>query len=549
MGRRGHAYPQAAPTAADLIDGALVAAPPTLAATDGLRLARHRHAEALAVGARGWVLRDDLVRATALGVGSLPIAQLARRLPVVAPRESEVRVRRHLTAGAPAVVVGEGRSAQGVVRRAPPPVTLFMQGRFERWLDAGSREVLATAGRLAAAHGARAFVVGGLVRDALLERPPARHDLDVVVEGDALAVARALADTAAGTLVEHERFLTASVTLADRRRVDLVTARSERYERPGALPHVLPALIAQDLKRRDFTVNALAIELSSGAFGLLDPLGGGADVARRRLRILHPLSFVEDPTRIFRAARYAARLGFALDAWSARGQALALSLAPYLALSPARIVAELERILADAEPAAALTLLARAGAFRLLEPRYRTTRAGLARLPAVPSTLAWLRARGVPAPPLELLATALAADQPAGVAATALRGLGLSGAPLERVRQTLAGAEALASGLQAARPSDAARALRGASPTALAWSHLTGDAAARERLDRLSAVVQAGRPALGGGDAIALGVAPGPDVATVLAAVRDGRLEGEIRDRQGEIDYVKAWVQHRKKEG
>ena len=410
-------------------------------------------------------------------------------------------------------------------------------------------EVLATAGRLAAAHGARAFVVGGLVRDALLERPPARHDLDVVVEGDALAVARALADTAAGTLVEHERFLTASVSLADRRRVDLVTARSERYERPGALPHVLPALIAQDLKRRDFTVNALAVELGSGAFGLLDPLGGGADVARRRLRILHPLSFVEDPTRIFRAARYAARLGFALDAWSARAQALALSLAPYLALSPARIVAELERILADAEPAAALTLLARAGAFRLLEPRYRTTRAGLARLQAVPSTLAWMRARGVPAPPLELLATALAADQPAGVAAGALRGLGLSGAPLERVRQTLAGAEALASGLQAARPSDAARALRGASPTALAWSHLTGDAAARERLDRLSAAVQAGRPALGGSDAIALGVAPGPDVAAVLAAVRDGRLEGEIRDRQGEIDYVKAWVQNRKKEG
>jgi tRNA nucleotidyltransferase (CCA-adding enzyme) len=549
MARRGHAYPQATPTAADLIDGALVTAPPTLTATDGLRLARHRHAEALAVGARGWVLRDDLVRATALGVGSLAIAELARRLPVAAPRESEVRVRRHLTSGAPAVVVGEGRSTLGVVRRAPPPVALFMQGRFERWLDTGSREVLATAGRLAAAHGARAFVVGGLVRDALLERPPARYDLDVVVEGDALAVARALADAASGTLVEHERFLTASVTLADRRRVDLVTARSERYERPGALPHVLPALIAQDLKRRDFTVNTLAVELASGGFGLLDPLGGGTDVARRRLRILHPLSFVEDPTRIFRAARYAARLGFALDAWSARCQALALSLAPYPALSPARIVAELERILADAEPAAALTLLARAGAFRLLDPRYRTTRAGLARLQAVPPTLAWIRARGVPAPAVELLTVALAADQPAEVVAAALRGLGLSGAPLERVRQTLAGAAALATGLRAARPSEAARALRAASPTALAWRHLTADVAASERLDRLAAAVQAQRPALGGGDAIALGVPPGPDVAAVLAALRDGRLEGEIGDRQGEIDYVKAWVRNRKKEG
>jgi len=549
MARRGHAYPQATPTAADLIDGALVSAPATLSATDGLRLARHRHAEVLAVGARGWVLRDDLVRAAALGIGTLALGELARRLPVLAPRESEVRVRRHLAGGAPAVVVGERRSTLGVVRRAPPPVTLFLKSRFERGLEAASRDLLATAGRLAAAHGARAFVVGGLVRDAVLERSSAVHDLDVVVEGDALAVARALADAVGGVLVEHERFLTASVTLPDRRRVDLVTARSERYERPGALPHVLPALIAQDLRRRDFTVNTLAVELASGGFGLLDPLGGGADIVRRRLRILHPLSFVEDPTRIFRAARYAARLGFALDPWTARCQTLALTLAPYPALSPARIVAELERILADADPATALAALARAGAFRLLAPRFRPTRADLTRLRAVPETLAWTRARAVPAPPLELLATALAADQTAEIGAATLRGLGLSGAPLERVRQTLAGGDALAGSLGMVRRSDAARALRAASPTALAWLHLTGDAATRERLDGLSAAMHAERPVLGGGEVIALGVPPGPEVATVLAGVRDARLEGEIRDRHGEIDYVNAWVQTRKREG
>ena len=312
---------------------------------------------------------------------------------------------------------------------------------------------------------------------------------------------------------------------------------------------MLPALIAQDLKRRDFTVNTLAVELASGGFGLLDPLGGGADLARRKLRILHPLSFVEDPTRIFRAARYAARLGFALDPWSARCQALALALTPYPALSPARIVAELERILADAEPALALTGLARAGAFRLLAARFRTTRAGLARLRMVPETLAWMHARAIPAPPLELLAAALAADQTAEIAAATLRGLGLSGAPLERVRQTLTGAEALRSSLQTARRSDAARALRAASPTAQAWLHLGGDPATRERLDGLATAMHAERPTLGGGDAIALGVPPGPEVAAVLAGVRDGRLEGEIRDRQGEIDYVKAWVQNRKKEG
>ena len=549
MARRGHAYPQVTPTAGDLIDGAVVSAPATLTAGDGLRLARSRRAEALAVGARGFTLRDDLARASALGVEALAVGDLARRLPVVAASESEVRVRRLLAEGAAAVVVGERRSTPGLVRRTPPPITLSVQGRFEGWLDAASRELLAAAGRLAAAHGARAFVVGGLVRDALLERPPASHDLDVVVEGDALAVARALADAFGGSLVEHERFLTASVTLPDRRRVDLVTARSERYERPGALPHVLPALIAQDLRRRDFTVNALAVEIGSGGFGLLDPLGGSADIRRRRLRILHPLSFVEDPTRIFRAARYAARLGFALDAWTARCQALALSLAPYPALSPARIVAELERIIADAEPAAALTGLARARAFRLLDPRHRLTRRGLAQLQAVADTLAWAREHAEPAPPLELLAVALAVDQSHDVATGALRALGLSGAPLERVRATLAGADALAAGLQAARRSEAARALRAASPTAVAWSHLTAEPAGRARLDELLAATRAGRPALGGGDVIALGVAPGPEVAAVLAALRDARLEGEIRDRPGEIDYVRTWLPNRKKEG
>src|SRR5207249_3847867 len=110
---------------------------------------------------------------------------------------------------------------------------------------------------------------------------------------------------------------------------------------PGALPRVLPAAIADDLRRRDFTVNAMAIELASGEFGLIDPLGGRVDLARRRLRTLHPLSYVEDPTRIFRAARYAARLGLSPDRATARAASLALRLAPYPALAGQRSAARL----------------------------------------------------------------------------------------------------------------------------------------------------------------------------------------------------------------
>jgi tRNA nucleotidyltransferase (CCA-adding enzyme) len=458
-------------------------------------------------------------------------------------------VRRQLAGGAPAVVVARGRTALGVVRRAPTPATLSMQARFERWLDPERRMLLATVGRLAGDVGARAFAVGGLVRDAWLERSGGGHDLDVVVEGDAGLVARALAAGLGGTLVEHERFLTASVELPSGRRIDVATARSERYAQPGALPHVLPAAIAADLRRRDFTVNAMAVELGSGTFGLLDPLGGAADLAGRRLRILHPLSFVEDPTRIFRAARYAARLSFGLDPWSARCRALALELAPYAALSPARIATELERVMADVAAGPALAALARAGAFRLLTPRQRATRATVARLAALPATLEWARARRLGAAPLELLAVVLAADQPESVGAATLRGLGLTGSPLGRVQQALATAPALRGRLaRAERPSALASVLRDAGPTTAAWLHLSGDDATRARLGRADAGT-AERTGLDGEAVLGLGVTRGPDVATVLGALRDARLDGEIRDRQGEIDYVRAWLANRTKEG
>jgi tRNA nucleotidyltransferase (CCA-adding enzyme) len=529
--------------AADLVDGAVVPAPAAIEAADALRLARRRGVAVVGCGG-AWVLREDLARAATLGLGALPARALARPLPEVGPREAELDVRRRLADGAPAVIVRDRRGPIGVVGRVPPPRRVSMQARFGRWLDADTRGLMATAGRLAEARGGGAFVVGGLVRDAWLGREPARRDLDLVVDGDGLAVARALADALGGTLVEHERFLTASVTLADGRRVDVATSRAERYEAPGALPHVMPAGIGQDLARRDFSANAMAVELASGGFDLLDPLGGTSDLARRRLRVLHPLSFVEDPTRIFRGARYAARLGLRPDAWTVRCRALALELAPYPALSGQRVATEVERILGDAEPAIALTSLARAGAFRLLHRRWHPGRAALARLTALPATLGW--ARPLRAAPLEVTAVALAADQPAGVADAVLTGLGLTGAPLGRAREALERAPALLASLRAGDPASAlARTLRGVSPTTLGWLHLVGDEAVRERLAWFAGEGRAVEPALGGDAVVGLGVPRGPEVAAVLGALRDARLDGQLRERAEEEAYVRAWIQHR----
>jgi tRNA nucleotidyltransferase (CCA-adding enzyme) len=538
MARRAHAYPQLTLTAVDLVDATVVSAPRAIGVADALRLAQRRHARVLACGARSHVLVEDLARAVTLGLGGLAATGLARPLPVVAPGTPEITVRRALADGAAAVVVAG--HTPGVVSRRPAVRTRSLAGRVASGLPPAARDALDQVAALAAAHGARAFLAGGVVRDLWRGETGGARDLDVVIEGDGPGVARALADALGGSLLEHDRFLTASVESERVGRIDVVTARTERYERPGALPRVLPASIDQDLRRRDFGVNAMAVELASGAFGLLDPLGGVADLERRRLRILHPLSFVEDPTRMLRAARYAARLGLRADPWTRRCLAFALKLAPYPALSAARIAGELERLLAEPSASAALAVAVRAGVFKFADARWRATRATLDAVGALDATVRWAAAHRVAAP-LTVAAIVLALEQPPDVATTLVPRLGLSGEPLLHVQRALAGAPRVADRVRrAARASETAAALRGEDGATLVVLRLAGDAATRERVDWFVREGRAVGSALHGDEVIGLGVPRGPAVSNVLRALRDARLDGRIVDREAEIRYVRA---------
>jgi tRNA nucleotidyltransferase (CCA-adding enzyme) len=157
-----------------------------------------------------------------------------------------------------------------------------------------------------------AYLVGGSVRDLLLERPAAGH-LDLAIEGDARSVARALAERLGGEGREHERFGTAVVEV-EGFEYDMATTRRESYEEPGALPRVEAASLADDLVRRDFAVNAMAIGLKGDDLGhLYDPHGGLPDIEAGRLRVLHERSFIDDPTRLLRGVRFEARLDFGLE--------------------------------------------------------------------------------------------------------------------------------------------------------------------------------------------------------------------------------------------
>ena len=456
-------------------------------------------------------------------------------------------MRRDLMAGAPLVIIRRGGRAIGAVQPsaafdlAAEPVSV----RVAASLGPELTEMLATVGDVAAARGARAFVVGGLVRDAWLGRTATR-DLDVVIDGDGLAVARELAARRGSRLVEHAAFLTASIAPGAASdpvgRIDVATARVERYEARGALPRVTSAHITDDLRRRDFTVNAMALELGENGLRLLDPLGGRADLAAGLLRILHPLSFVEDPTRMFRAARYAARLGMRMDAWTLKAQRLALSLVPYPRLSGQRLLAELERIVSEPTAAPALGRLGATGVLRLVDPRYRFTRATARRLLAISATLTWCAQHAVDVRPVELVVVALLADQPSAVMAAACRRLALSGEPLARISAALAIDVGALAPLTAEAPSVRAAWLSSRSGLELAWSRLIGDDTVRTASEWYVGEARHVAASLRGDDVIALGVPRGPAVARTLARLRQARLDGIVQDAEGERAYVQAMV-------
>jgi tRNA nucleotidyltransferase (CCA-adding enzyme) len=332
------------------------------------------------------------------------------------------------------------------------------------------------------------YLVGGAVRDLLLDR--GRADIDIVVEGDAAALAARLG----AEVVAHERFGTAKARL-DGHEVDIATARSESYPHPGALPLVEPAAtIEEDLARRDFTINAMAIPLD-GETRLIDPYGGQADLARKQLRVLHPDSFVDDPTRAIRAARYAARFDFSLESETEP----LLRRADLDTVSVDRREAELLRLASEPSAPNAYLLLDRWGLIELREGGVSLARrvGELLELP-----LWQLRAER---------------NRAVHVAAT--------GEP---------GGEVELATADPARPSEAVALMTayGAVEMVLARAH--GAEWLDDYLEKWSQV----KLEIDGNDLIAAGVTEGKAVGRGLAEAKRRKLDGEIAGREEELDVA-----------
>jgi tRNA nucleotidyltransferase (CCA-adding enzyme) len=391
----------------------------------------------------------------------------------------------------------------------PPPRDLI--AALER-LPAG-RELI---DRIADREGV--FLVGGGVRDLLLGLRPA--ELDVVVESDAISVAKQLG----GLVLAHDRFGTCKVRL-DGHTYDIATARTEIYQRPGALPDVTPAPLAEDLKRRDFTVNAIAMALGGERKGTLEEVPGALhDLDTRTLRVLHDRSFVDDPTRLLRLARYAGRLGFTVDPHTRALVAAAVSTGALATISGPRLGAELRLLTRERDPLEAFASLRSLDLDRAIHPRF-----GL-RDPAVKVALRLLPQDGRP----DLLVLAAAAEEvPGQELSELLDRLAFEAADRERVVRAAVKAKALSHALQRAQtPSEVAAAASGASPelVALAGGHGGTDAAAAW-LDRLRHV----RLEIDGQDLLAAGVPHGPLVGRALRAALDAKIDGRVSGREAEL--------------
>jgi tRNA nucleotidyltransferase (CCA-adding enzyme) len=370
-----------------------------------------------------------------------------------------------------------------------------------------------------------AYLVGGAVRD--LVRGASAVDLDVAVEGDARSAGRALAERLKGTAREHERFGTATVR-ADDLAFDLATTRRETYERPGALPQVEPAPLEQDLARRDFAFNAMAIGLTGDDLGhLYDPHGGLADIEAGSVRVLHDGSFLDDPTRLLRALRYEARLGFAMHPDTERLARLAAEEDALETVSGPRVRDELLDLLAEAQAAAAVARMAELGIDRALHP------ALVADAALVASTSLGAVALGADR---SLAALAALCSESPGVLVAWLAALHLTAGQREAVVRAARRASGIAERLHSREhtPSELAAVLGGEPPEALALALALG--APSEPILRWAEELQGVRLEISGQDLIAAGVPEGPALGRALEKTLARKLDGLLAGREEELE-------------
>lgn len=506
----------------------------------------------------GMIARSDVDKAQAHDLGHAPVhAYMSRPVVSVSPNTPLPVVQRILAERdiGRVPVLKEGRLV-GIVSRTdvlralhgsvpmPPPPAEFSPPQLLR-LKPFLLDLLRVCGAVGREEGVEVYAVGGFVRDLLLGVP--NLDVDLVVEGDGIAYARVLAGQLAGRTRAHEKFGTAVVILPDGFRIDVATARTETYTRPAALPVVQGSTLKQDLFRRDFSINAMALRLHPEHFGqLVDYFGSFRDLQNGVVRVLHNLSFVEDPTRIFRAIKFEQRYHFRMEPGTEHLLRSALSQELLRRVSPERIRDEVVQILSEDRPIPAIRRMGQLRILRLLHPNLTADSRTLRILEQVEETLDRYKdlvRREGGEPWLVYLSGLLAGLPPEEVEEVARR-YRISAAQERKLRLEPRGVARRIKQLSR-RELAASRIHRCLSPLSLeAVLYLfarTRSATVRRHIDRYLRELRHARPLVRGRDLKAWGYPPGPRYGEILQALFDAQLDGEIGDRE----EARRWVAER----
>jgi tRNA nucleotidyltransferase (CCA-adding enzyme) len=538
-------------TAADVMSRPARFVSPDDTVAHAMVLCQRHHQSGMQVGEggrlAGLVTREDLDKAVGHGLSHAPVKSVMSSDVVTCAEDTPLpEVTRLLVGGdVGRVPVLRGESVVGVVTRsdllralgepivpAPEAAAADLSARLEAMED------LRPVFEAIQAVGERfdgVYLVGGAVRDVLMGEPT--FDVDIAVEGDGIAFGRALAQALGGRLVPHDKFGTAIVR-HEGGRVDVATSRTEFYDYPAALPAVEQASIRQDLYRRDFTINAMAVSLRGEDFGrLVDPFGGLRDLEGRVVRVLHNLSFIDDPTRLFRAVRYENRYGFRMDGHTLGLARACVEMGLVGDVSSARLRDELRALLSEQRAADSLRRLAELGIDRAVHPHLvagEETAALVERLDALreryaPDAPAW-RVR------LAALARRMSSDELYGW----FERLKLRRRDADRVADAVTVATRLRElAAEAGEPAALAEVVRPHDPDGALLALAAADGRARERLERYFEELRAVRLEISGADLAELGLAESPRVGAVLEEILRRKLNGELDGRSAELEAAR----------
>jgi len=409
------------------------------------------------------------------------------------------------------------------------------------------QKVLHAAGRSADAQGWKIYCVGGSVRDLLLEKNT--FDLDILVEEHGLDFARIFAREEKGTLKLDRRFATDMVILRGGIKVDITTTRGEYYPEPGALPQVIPGSFEEDIRRRDFTINAMAFSLNRGEFGrLIDLTGGFVDLNARIIRVLHGDSFRDDPTRIFRAVRFQQRLGFGIEPRTEELMRTAVDLKLFEEVSPERLRHELELIFNEPDPPGAIESMARYDELRFIHPRLSYSYELKSQFYRIRNNYDWFRERfrKEAISLFRLYFGALLFSLPRDAISEAGEKFNLSLKFLAQLKSVKSRSEEVVrilSSPEKVAPSHVYSLLRGIDIEIILIIMARSDSdLAVSRIRRYLTEYRIIAAEVNGGDLKNMGIPPGPAYKKILDELLSARLDGRISSRDEELSLVRRLV-------